>query len=141
MWKTYQRIAFRYPRLSLDEERCLIAEAQRPSKEKTEELVLRHIGFIIYRIHKRAFPAYISRFGEDILSQAIFVLYDKISSYDLNYRDRHGNHKPVRFSSYIWKRIDGLIIDSLKKETKKERCQFSPDWERYEADVAGGHNI
>ncbi len=27
-----------------------------------------------------------------------------------------GNPNPVKFVSYIWKRIDGFLIDSLKKE-------------------------
>ena len=71
-----------------------------------------------------------TRFGEDILSEAIFILYDKITTYDLEYKDRQGNLKPVRFSSYIWKRIDGFIIDSVKKEIRRPRCQESPDWER-----------
>jgi DNA-directed RNA polymerase specialized sigma subunit len=99
-----------------------------------EELVLRHIGFVIFRIRKKAFPAYVRRFGEDLLSQAVFILYDKIKSYDLKYRDKQGNPKPVRFSSYIWKRIDGFIIDSLKKELEREKRQENPDWERFDQD-------
>jgi DNA-directed RNA polymerase specialized sigma subunit len=70
----------------------------------------------------------IDRFGEDILSEAVFILYDKIKSYDLRYRDKNGKLKPVKFSSYIWKRIDGFILDSLKKELKRDRCQASLDW-------------
>lgn len=132
MWETYQRIAFQYPRISLDEERRLIAKAKRRSKEKCEEIVLRHIGFVIFRIHKKAFPSYVSRFGEDILSEAVFILYDKIKTYDLEYKDKQGNFRPVRFSSYIWKRIDGFIIDAVKKEIRRERRQESPDWERFE---------
>lgn len=132
MWKVYQRLASRYPRISLDEERGLIAQAKRRSKEKAEELVLRHISFVISRIHKKSFPSYVNRFGEDILSEAVFILYDKIKSYDLEYKDKQGNFKPVRFSSYIWKRIDGFIIDSVKKEIRRARSQESPDWERFE---------
>ena len=115
MWEVYRQIAFKYPKISLEEERQLIAKAKKNSK--AEEVVLRHVGFVIRRIHKKAFPSYLARFGEDILSEAIFILYDKIKTYDLEYKDRQGNLKPVRFSSYIWKRIDGFIIDSLKKET------------------------
>ena len=92
-----------------------------------DELVLRHVGFINFRLHKRVFPAYVARFGEDILSEAVFILYDKIKSYDLRYRDKNGDLKPVKFSSYIWKRIDGFILDSLKKELKRERYQVSLD--------------
>jgi hypothetical protein len=38
------------------------------------------------------------------------VLYAKVGTYNLKYRDRKGKPKPVRFGSYIWKRIDGLAI-------------------------------
>ena len=132
MWETYRQIAFKYPRISLEEERQLIAQAKGKSKAKAEEVVLRHVGFVIRRIHKKAFPSYLARYGEDILSDAIFILYDKIKTYDLQYKDRQGNLKPVRFSSYIWKRIDGFIIDSLKQESQRRRSHESPDWERYE---------
>ena len=124
----------RYPKLSLVEERRLIVKAKRGGKAETEELVLRHVGFIIFRIHKKVFPSYVTRFGEDLLSQAIFILYDKIQTYDLGYKNQHGELKPVRFSSYIWKRIDGFILDTLKKEIRRESRQFSPDWERYEGE-------
>ncbi len=46
----------KHPSLSLTEERRLIAKAKRGYKAETEDLVLRHIGFIIFRIHKKAFP-------------------------------------------------------------------------------------
>jgi DNA-directed RNA polymerase specialized sigma subunit len=118
----------KYPALSLEEERCLLAQAQQGYKTATDELILRHIGFINFRLHRRAFPSYVARFGEDILSEAVFILYDKIKTYDLGYRDKHGDLKPVKFSSYIWKRIDGFILDSLKKELKRERCQVGLDW-------------
>lgn len=132
MWITYQQLAFKYPRISLEEERQLIAQAKGNSKAKAEEVVLRHVGFVIRRLHKKAFPSYLARYGEDVLSDAIFILYDKIKTYDLQYKDRQGNLKPVRFSSYIWKRIDGFIIDSLKKESQRQQSHESPDWERYE---------
>ena len=113
--------------LTLEEERRLIAQAKKGCKAEMDELVLRHVGFINFRLHKRVFPAYVARFGEDILSEAVFILYDKIKSYDLSYRDKNGDLKPVKFSSYIWKRIDGFILDSLKKELKRERYQVSLD--------------
>ena len=114
MFETYRHIIRKYPKISTYQERRLIKQAQGRSKAKKDELVLRHVGFVIFRIHKITFPAYRVRFGEDILSQAILMLYDKIKTYNLRYKDRHGNSKPVRFSSYIWKRIDGFIIDYLK---------------------------
>ena len=132
MWKNYRSIINKYPKISLLEERRLIAKAKKGSKKEIEELVLRHIGFIIFRIYKKAFPTYIERFGEDILTEATFILYEKIKTYNLRYRDKEGNFKPVRFSSYIWKRIDGFILDSLKKELERERKQSSPNWERYD---------
>ena len=116
MRNAYLDIVRRYPKLSLPEERHLILKAQKGSKKSKEELVLRHVGFLIYRIHKVAFPSLIQRFGEDLLEEAILIVYQKIKSYDLDYRDEKGIPNPVKFSSYIWKRIDGFIIDSLKKE-------------------------
>jgi DNA-directed RNA polymerase specialized sigma subunit len=111
--------------LSLEEERYLIAKAKQGCKAEADELVLRYVGFINFRLRKKVFPAYIARFGEDILSQAVFILYDKIKTYDLRYRDKNGDLKPVKFSSYIWKRIDGFILDSLKKELSRERREVS----------------
>ena len=122
----------KYPRISLLEERRLIAKAKKGSKKEIEELVLRHVGFVIFRIYKKTFPVYVERFGEEILSDATLILYDKIKTYNLRYRDRDGNFKPVRFVSYIWKRIDGFILDSLKAELKRESQQLSPEWDRYD---------
>lgn len=116
MWETYHSIVRRYPTVPLFKERRLISEAQRGSKKSKDELVLRHISFLIFRIHKIVFPALIQRFGEDLLEETILITYKKIGSYNLDYRDKQGNPHPVKFVSYIWKRIDGFIIDSLKKE-------------------------
>lgn len=58
----------------------------------------------------------IRRFGEDLLEEAVLIIYAKIESYNLDYRNKRGKPHPVKFISYIWKRIDGFIIDSLKKE-------------------------
>ena len=132
MFEAYRNNIPKYQKLSLDEERRLIAQAKRGDKGKADELILRHIGFVIFRINKIIFPIYRDRFSEDILSQLVLILYDKIQSYDLNYKDKEGNLKPVRFSSYVWKRIDGFIIDYLKKELARERQQQNLDWERFE---------
>lgn len=123
MFKTYRHLRHKYPKISLYQERRLIKQAQGRSKKKKNELVERHIWFVIFRINKIAFSTYRARFGEEILSQAIFILYEKIKTYDLRYKDRNGNPSPVRFSSYIWKRIDGVIIDYLKKEIETENQQ------------------
>jgi len=116
MWKSYRNVVQQYPKVSLFEERRLILKAQKGSRKSKDEIVLRHIGFLIFRIHKIVFPALIHRFGEDLLEEAILITYKKIKTYDLNYRDKKGNPNPVKFVSYIWKRIDGFIIDSLKRE-------------------------
>ena len=110
MWEGYSGIVKRYPKISLSEERHLIQKAQKGSKKSKEELVLRHVGFLIFRIHKIAFPSLVWSFGEDLLAEAILIVYKKIESYDLNYCDKYGNPRPVKFTSYIWKRIDGFII-------------------------------
>ena len=118
MWDSYKPIIQKYSRISLAEERRLIRKARNSSKKSKDELVLRHISFLIFRIHKVAFPELIQRLGEDLLEEAILIVYNKIVTYDLHYCDKHGNPHPVRFSSYIWKRIDGFIIDYLREEMK-----------------------
>jgi DNA-directed RNA polymerase specialized sigma subunit len=130
MWESYSYVIRRYSKISLSEERRLILEAQKGSKKSKDELVLRHVSFLIFRVYKVAFPDLVKRFGEDLLGEAILITYKKIDSYNLNYRDSQGNPKPVKFVSYIWKRIDGFIIDSLRKElslvkTHKEYSQNS----------------
>ena len=134
MWKTYRDIIRKYPRISLQEERRLIRIAKRGGKAESEEIVLRHIGFVIFRINKRAFPAYAKRFGEDLLSQGIFLLSDKIHTYNLRYYDANGNFKPVRFVSYVWKAVDGLILASLRKELRHEHRRITGyrDGEEYD---------
>jgi len=105
----------------------LIAAAQRGSEQSIQELVLRHIGFISFRLHRRVFPDLLRRFGEALLSEAIPILYAKIQTYDLHYRDRQGHPKPVKFVSYIWKRIDGHILDGLKRELAREK-ELQAEW-------------
>lgn len=131
MWKAYSSVTRKYSRLTLQDERRLIRQAKK-RKDKADELVLRHISFLIFRISKRTFPKYIARFGEDMLSQGIFLLYEKIKTYNLRYYDKQGNFKPVRFVSYVWKSIDGLILASLKKELERERRHEAIDWERFD---------
>ncbi|MHC4124520.1 MAG: hypothetical protein ACYSSI_13170 [Planctomycetota bacterium] len=121
MWKLYNDTIRRYPKISLSEERRLIAKAQKGSKKSKDEIIFRHISFLIFRIHKIIFPALIHRFGEDLLEEAILIAYDKIKNYNLDYRDKQGNPYPVKFVSYIWKRIDGFIIDFLKREINEPK--------------------
>ena len=121
MWKIYSDIARCYQKIPLSEERRLISKAQKGSRKSKDEIVFRHISFLIFRIHKVAFPTLIQRFGEDLLEEAILIAYKKIESYNLDYRDDQGNPNPVKFVSYIWKRIDGFIIDYLKKEINEPK--------------------
>jgi|SRR3989338_4161016 len=121
MWESYRQIMKQYGKIPISEERHLIAQAQKGSQKCTEEIVLRHIGFVVFRIRRKVFPEYLKRFGEDLLSDSLPILYQKAQTYDLKYRNRRGRPKPVKFVSYIWKRIDGHIIDSLKKEIAKDK--------------------
>lgn len=127
MQKYYNGIVQQYPRLNLSEERYLIRKAKEGSKKSKDEIVLRHISFLIFRIHKVAFPEFINRFGDDLLEEAILIVYRKIETYNLNYCDKKGNPNPVKFVSYIWKRIDGFIIDYLKKEISESKIIYKDD--------------
>ena len=109
----------------MSEERRLISKAQKGSKKSKDEIVLRHIGFLIFRIHRRVFPELLRRFGEDLLEEAILIVYKKVDSYDLCYRDKQGNPNPVKFVSYIWKRIDGFVIDYLRKEMNEPTVPYN----------------
>ena len=131
MWKAYSSVTRKYSKLTLQDERRLIRQAKK-QKEKADELVLRHISFLIFRICKKTFPKYIERFGEDILSQVIFILYQKIKTYNLRYYNKQGNFKSVRFVSYIWKAVDGHILACLKKELEKKKREQNFNWERFD---------
>ena len=121
MWGTYGDLARRYPKISLEVERELIAKAKRGSRKCRDEIVLRHIGFIIFRLQRKLLPPYLRRHGPEMLSAALPTLYGKVKSYDLDYRDPEGRLKPVKFASYVWKHVDGFIIMSIKKELEMER--------------------
>ena len=123
MRRSYGAITQCYPKISLSEERRLISEAQKGSKKSRNGLVLRHIEFLKFRIRRIVFPHLVQRFKDDLLGEAILIVYAKIESYNLRYRDKQGNPHPVKFISYIWKRIDGFIIDSLKKEMKNTKVR------------------
>lgn len=134
MFKAYCHIIHHYSKISLVEERKLISKAQKGSKKSKDELVLRHIGFIMFRIRRMVFPEMIQRFGDDLLTEAILIVYKKVKTYKLDYRNKRGDLHPVRFVSYIWKRIDGFIIDSLKKELNESNF-----YDRYkEANIKNG---
>ena len=129
MWEAYREVIDKFHPISLEMERNLIHLAQRGSQTSRDELVLRHVGFVIFRLHKRVYSQYLRRYGEDLLSTAIPVLLNKVDTYDLNYCDKSGCRKSVRFASYIWKRIDGMIIDSLKEFLRIEKAENFADLE------------
>lgn len=118
-------IGLRRKNVSIDEERRQIALAKKGCRENANEIILRHIGFVRFRLRRKVIPSLLARYEEDLLSDSIPVLYRKIQTYNLNYRDAKGELKPVKFVSYIWKRIDGFIIDSIKKELRRERTEIS----------------
>jgi DNA-directed RNA polymerase specialized sigma subunit len=102
----------------LRQERRLIARAQKGSRECRDEIVMRHLGFVAFRVRRRVYPSLLRRYGEDIFSAAIPILFQKVETYDLRYRDPERRRRPVRFASYIWKRIDGFVIDSIRNEVR-----------------------
>jgi hypothetical protein len=90
------------------------------------EIVLRHAGFLIFRIHKTAFPDLIRRYGEDLLSEAILITYKKIDSYDLNVMQNAADSGVFRNRQvFVGKRIiDGTGLKKLLNTClqKQKRC-------------------
>jgi hypothetical protein len=119
MWGVYSEIARSYPKIPLAEERVLIAKAQKGSKKSRDEIVLRHIGFVIFRLRMKLIPRYLRSCGPDFLSASIPILCQKVRTYNLAYKDSNGRPKPVKFASYIWKSVDGFIIKSINQETAR----------------------
>ena len=81
MWGAYGEIVRQYPRIPVEQERKLIALAKRGSRKSRDEIVLRHVGFVIFRLQRKVFPQHLRRHGPDLLSAAIPVLYQKLKSY------------------------------------------------------------
>ncbi len=123
MWEDYRGII--YPEISLSEERSLISKAQKGSQKCRNEIVLRHVNYLMFRIRKIVFPYLLQSYGEDLLQETILICFAKIEDYNLAYRNKKGKLHPVKFSSYLWKRIDGFIIDFLKNELKTINRSFN----------------
>lgn len=125
----------------LEKKRLERLKASQIEKEKLEGLKMDAVAVTkrIYLMIKKmvgGLPVYIFNYNDDpvvedicrvnnfkcilgdLLEEAILIVYNKIESYDLGYCDKQGNPHPVRFVSYIWKRIDGFIIDYLREEMK-----------------------
>ena len=127
MWTLININIQKYAKISLSEERHLIERAQKGFVKSKDELILRHVNFLVSRIRNIVFSDCLKRFGEDLLSEGILIIHAKIHDYDLAYCNKLGEPTPVRFRSYVWKRIDGFIIDYLKKE-----MIYSEYFENYE---------
>jgi hypothetical protein len=80
----------------------------------------------MWRLRRKVFRGHLERFGEDLPVAVTLALYAKMATYNLNYRDRAGNLKPVRFGSHIWKRIDGMALDYIERE-RRAGCRFDVD--------------
>ena len=111
-------------KLTLPEERRRIALAKKGSIENANEIILNHLDFVLFRIRRKVIPPILKRYEQDLLSDSIPILYRQIENYKLRYRDSKGNIKRVRFTSYIWKRIDGFITDSIKRALVRERIEL-----------------
>jgi DNA-directed RNA polymerase specialized sigma subunit len=135
MWSADQSLRIEFDKISLAEERGLITRAQAGSLECTQELVLRHVDFVGFRLRRKVTPALLRRFGDDMLSEGILILHEKVRTYDLGYRDKAGQGKPVRFSTYIWKRIDGFIIDYLVARFRDDGWWRNPTRKQLAASV------
>ena len=71
MWDLIASHTKQYNKISLSEERSLIANAQRGSARSKDELLLRHVKFLIFRIHRIVFPDFLRRFGDDLFAEGI----------------------------------------------------------------------
>jgi len=122
---SHRKLIRRYPPITLVKERRLIARAKKGSRQCADEIVLRHLGFVAFRMYKRGFPELVRKYGDDLIAESIPLLYRQVHKYDLNYRDAEARPKPVRFASYIWKRIDGFVVDYFRREKERERREFA----------------
>lgn len=78
------------------------------------------MGFVMFRLKRKLLPSCLRSCGPDFLSASIPVLSGKVKTYDLACRDREGRPEPVKFSSYIWKCVDGFIIQSINEVGRGE---------------------
>ncbi len=108
-------------RLTLAQERRLIRKAQSGSRKCRNEIVLRHVPFVARRVRKKVFPSLLRRYADELIAASVPELCRKVSTYDLHYRDESGRPWPVPFAAYIWKRIDGFIVDYVKREGARDR--------------------
>ena len=120
MFESYYEIARKYQNLLLHDERKLITQAKRGKISAKQELILYQIGFFLFRINTMLYPPIRKQYGEDILHECMKYALERVSSYNLRYRNKSGKFQPVYFRTYLWKGVTGVIISSVKK--RKEIC-------------------
>lgn len=116
-----KKIAAKYKRLPLDEERKLISLAKKGNVSARKKLLLHLIGFFIFRIETTLYPPNIRQFGEDILQECILHAIIKIQSYNLRYKNKWGRPQKFHFSTYLWKGITGLMLMHIKRNKREIR--------------------
>lgn len=93
--------------------------------QSRNEIVLHHIPLVAGRVRRKVFPNLLRRYGDDLIAASVPLLCEKVATYDLRYRDKNGDRKRVPFAAYVWKRIDGFIIDFVRRERDRERREMS----------------
>ena len=129
MFESYNEIARMYKNPALKYERRLISLAKKGKKSAREELLYYQTGFLLYRVKNILYPSVLNYYGEDILQECFDLALKKIDTYNLRYRDKKGNLKPVYFRSYIWKGITGVIVSSIKKRKEILFSELSDNYE------------
>jgi DNA-directed RNA polymerase specialized sigma24 family protein len=117
---SYYKIAQQYKKLSLKHERKLIKSAKKGDLSAQEELLLHLLGFFLYRINSSPYFYLIKKSREDIMQDCLILALKNIQTYNLRYRNDKGEFLSVHLSTYMWKGITGLIINSIKSQ--KEIC-------------------
>jgi hypothetical protein len=72
-YNLYKQTASKYGPLSLDDERRLVRRAKKGDQLARKKLLLRLIGFFVFRIETALYPALRHRFGEDILQECLLL--------------------------------------------------------------------
>ena len=130
MFESYNKIAQKYKKPTLEFERRLISLAKKGRKSARDELLLYQVGFFLFRIRTMLYPAMLMKHGEDIIQECSDLALRKIDTYNLRYRDGNGRLKPVFFRSYIWKGVTGIIVRSLKQKKEIQFTDLSDNYER-----------
>lgn len=113
----YKKTAAKYTQLPIGEERRLIRLAKKGDIPARKTLLLHLMGFFIYRIETTLFPLVRREYGEDILQECFIFAAAKIKSYRPRYKDKNGVFKKIKFSTYLWKGVTGLMFTHIKKNS------------------------